>query len=169
MPSGATCLRLGGPLEWPWPYSRLALQSTEMRQMPLLRGPLHVLRWNTGRASSSTSWDWVSASSCACDRCRLPSRCHLLAVDGNRLAGSKRVRRPTTGDSVSLLCLVLLMKWTYLFIMVFNNMLANAKNASELSPDTLLRGTIKMFCYITFLLHLSCIPLLYHLPVYPGV
>ena len=55
----------------------------------------------------------------------------LSAVDWNPLACSTCVRGPTTGDSFSILCVVVLIEWTYSFIMTFNIMLASAKSASE--------------------------------------
>ena len=45
---------------------------------------------------------------------------HPIAVDGNSLVGSTRVRGPTTGSSFSILCLILLIDWTCLFITTFN-------------------------------------------------
>ena len=46
--------------------------------------------------------------------------CHLSAVDGNPLVGSTCVRGPATGDSFSLLCIVLLTDVIYSFVMTFN-------------------------------------------------
>ena len=46
--------------------------------------------------------------------------CHLSAVDENPLAGSMRVRGLATGDSSSLLCLLLLIQRKHAFIMRLN-------------------------------------------------
>ena len=55
----------------------------------------------------------------------------LSAVDGDRLAGSTRVRGPLIGDTVSLLCIILLTDCTYSFIMTFNIIEAIAESDYE--------------------------------------
>ena len=44
----------------------------------------------------------------------------VIIVDGNQLVGSTCVRGPATGDSFSLLCIVLLSDVIYSFVMTFN-------------------------------------------------